>query len=64
MKYRYLDMRFDDMQQRLRLRSQVLMRMRQFLIDQRGFVEVETPTLFRRTPGVCLDVLHLLAVDK
>lgn len=57
MKYRYLDMRFDDMQQRLRLRSQVLMRMRQFLIDQRGFVEVETPTLFRRTPGVCLDVL-------
>lgn len=64
MKYRYLDMRFDDMQQRLRLRSQVLMRMRQFLIDQRGFVEVETPTLFRRTPGVCLDVLYLLSVDK
>lgn len=57
MKYRYLDMRFEDMQQRLRLRSQVLMRMRQFLIDQRGFVEVETPTLFRRTPGVCHDEL-------
>jgi len=51
MKYRYLDLRFTDMQHRLRLRSQVLMRMREFLINHRGFVEVETPTLFRRTPG-------------
>ncbi|XP_054284236.1 aspartate--tRNA ligase, mitochondrial-like [Macrosteles quadrilineatus] len=51
MRYRYLDLRYADLQRRLRLRSQVLMRMREFLINQRGFVEVETPTLFRRTPG-------------
>ncbi|XP_046676854.1 aspartate--tRNA ligase, mitochondrial isoform X2 [Homalodisca vitripennis] len=51
MKYRYIDLRFSDMQYRLRLRSRVLMKMREFLINQRGFTEVETPTLFRRTPG-------------
>ena len=27
------------------------MRMREFLHDLHGFVDVETPTLFRRTPG-------------
>lgn len=39
------------MQHNLRLRSQVIMRMREYLINYLGFVEVETPTLFRRTPG-------------
>lgn len=52
MKYRYVDLRFEDMQRNLRLRSNVLMKMREYLINAAGFVEVETPTLFRRTPGV------------
>lgn len=52
MKYRYIDLRFVDMQKNLRLRSNVLMKMREYLINIGGFVEVETPTLFRRTPGV------------
>lgn len=26
--------------------------MREFLINNREFVEVETPTLFKKTPGV------------
>jgi aspartyl-tRNA synthetase len=39
------------MQKNLRTRSQVLMKMREYLINKCGFVEVETPTLFRRTPG-------------
>lgn len=52
MKYRYIDLRFADMQRNLRLRSNVLMKMREYLINKAGFVEVETPTLFRRTPGV------------
>lgn len=39
------------MQYNLRMRSQVIMRMREYLINYLGFVEVETPTLFRRTPG-------------
>lgn len=51
MEYRYLDLRFADMQKNLRLRSKVLMKMREYLINHSGFVEVETPTLFRRTPG-------------
>ncbi|XP_065355526.1 aspartate--tRNA ligase, mitochondrial [Calliphora vicina] len=49
--HRYIDLRFSDMQHNLRLRSQVIMRMREYLINYLGFVEVETPTLFRRTPG-------------
>ena len=52
MQYRYLDLRHSVMQRNLRLRSEVVMRMREFLVRRHGFVDVETPTLFRRTPGV------------
>lgn len=52
LEYRYIDLRFADMQHNLRLRSNVLMKMREFLINKSAFVEVETPTLFGRTPGV------------
>lgn len=48
---RYVDLRFADMQKNLRTRSAVLMKMREYLINECAFVEVETPTLFRRTPG-------------
>lgn len=50
-KYRYLDLRFPTMQRNLRERSRFIMKMRNFLADHEGFVEVETPTLFRKTPG-------------
>uniref|UniRef100_A0A0A1X7W5 Aspartate--tRNA ligase, mitochondrial n=2 Tax=Zeugodacus cucurbitae TaxID=28588 RepID=A0A0A1X7W5_ZEUCU len=49
--HRYIDLRFTDMQHNLRMRSAIIMRMREYLINFLGFVEVETPTLFRRTPG-------------
>lgn len=52
LEYRYIDLRFQDMQRNLRLRSSLLMNMRDYLVNYAGFVEVETPTLFRRTPGV------------
>lgn len=52
MEFRYIDLRYEDMQRNLRLRSSVLMKMREYLCNQAGFVEVETPTLFRKTPGV------------
>lgn len=52
LKYRYVDLRFPEMQYNLRLRSKLLMKMREFLITNREFVEVETPTLFKKTPGV------------
>ncbi|XP_072016673.1 aspartate--tRNA ligase, mitochondrial-like [Amphiura filiformis] len=51
MLYRYLDLRSTRMQHNMRQRSDVAMKMRHFLWKLHGFVEVETPTLFRRTPG-------------
>lgn len=59
MEYRYIDLRFAEMQRNLRTRSNVLMKMREYLINQAGFVEVETPTLFRRTPGVRSSVFSI-----
>lgn len=50
LKYRYLDLRAPNLQRNLILRSNVIMKMRQFLIGK-GFLDIETPTLFRRTPG-------------
>ncbi|AWP04639.1 putative aspartate--tRNA ligase mitochondrial [Scophthalmus maximus] len=51
MQYRYLDLRSTQMQRNLRLRSQLVMKMREYLCNVHGFVDVETPTLFKRTPG-------------
>ncbi|KAJ8960723.1 hypothetical protein NQ318_020015 [Aromia moschata] len=50
MQYRYLDLRFPQMQRNLRVRSTLIMKMREFLINNH-FVDVETPTLFKATPG-------------
>ncbi|CAH1116419.1 unnamed protein product [Phaedon cochleariae] len=50
MRYRYLDLRFSQMQRNLRVRSELLMKMREFLINNH-FIDVETPTLFKATPG-------------
>ncbi|XP_053360081.1 aspartate--tRNA ligase, mitochondrial [Clarias gariepinus] len=51
MQYRYLDLRSSPMQYNLRLRSRLVMKMREYLCNLHGFVDVETPTLFKRTPG-------------
>ncbi|CAG4936735.1 unnamed protein product [Colias eurytheme] len=51
LQYRYVDLRFPEMQYNLRQRSQMLHNMRRFLIEKHNFCEVETPTLFCRTPG-------------
>eukprot|EP00039_Didymoeca_costata_P026455 m.15939 g.15939 ORF g.15939 m.15939 type:complete len:638 (-) comp5539_c0_seq1:228-2141(-) len=49
-KYRYIDLRRAELQENLRLRSQLAKVSRDVLTDQ-GFLEIETPTLFKRTPG-------------
>lgn len=62
MQYRYLALRFPDLQRNLRIRSWVTMKMREYLINQCGFVDVATPTLFRKTPGVCKIKLYSLSL--
>jgi len=49
LKYRYLDLRRPEMARNLKLRSRVAIATRLFM-EQQGFLEVETPTLFKSTP--------------
>src|SRR6266498_835196 len=49
LKYRYLDLRRPEMTRNLRLRSKIALTTRLFMEEQ-GFLEIETPTLFKSTP--------------
>ncbi|VDN12282.1 unnamed protein product [Dibothriocephalus latus] len=57
LKYRYLHLRRTEFQRNLRFRSKFLLMLRKYLCEKEGdvtvlcFVDLETPCLFRRTPG-------------
>ena len=56
LKYRYIDLRRDVMQRRLRLRHSITRAMREYL-DGEGFVDLETPMLTKATPEGARDYL-------
>ena len=56
LKYRYIDLRRDEMQQRMRMRSQVTRFLRNYL-DGNGFWDIETPMLTKATPEGARDYL-------
>ena len=56
LKYRYLDLRRDEMQKKLRLRSKVTHFMREFM-DKNDFIDIETPFLTKATPEGARDYL-------
>ena len=56
LKYRYLDLRRDNMQNNLAFRSKLLLAIRNFL-NKQNFIEVETPCLSKATPEGARDYI-------
>ena len=56
LKYRYMDLRRNEMQNSLRFRSKITSSIRNYLVDN-GFLDIETPIMTRATPEGARDYL-------
>ena len=56
LRYRYIDLRRPEMQQRLMMRARITARLRRYL-DAHGFLDIETPMLTKATPEGARDYL-------
>ena len=56
LKYRYMDLRRNEMQSGLRFRSKITSSIRNYLVDH-GFLDIETPIMTRATPEGARDYL-------
>ena len=56
LKYRYMDLRRNEMQNSLRFRSKITSSIRNYLVDE-GFLDIETPIMTRATPEGARDYL-------